>query len=206
MTCGGWYMMKSANTTRTQLTRLIFTVFLALSVSAFVGQAAFGGPDCGTKTDKAGCGVKTCAAKASCDKAAGVKADADATPQKSKEEFLAKCLALGMDQEQAEACWVTYAEGKTSSATASTGCPNATKASATGQAKAGCPGMLKTADAKAGETCTKEQCISRLLAQGLTKEAAEAKYAACMVDGKCTGKCGTDKAGCAATAAAGGSK
>jgi len=68
--------------------------------------------------------------------------------------------------------------------------------------------MIKAADATTGEqqTCTKEQCIAKLMADGLTKEAAEAKYAACNVDGKCTGKCGTDKSGCAAAKTTGGKR
>jgi len=183
-------------------------VLLTLTTLAFVGQVAFAGPECGKTTAKSGCAVKSCDAKATCDKAAAVKANTDGQTKKSKEDFVAKCLALGMDKEQAEACWVTYAEGKSDSKTASSGCPNATKASATGQTKACCPSMAKSANATTGvnQTCTKEQCITKLMAEGLTKEAAEAKYAACNVDGKCTGKCGTDKAGCAAAMTTGGRK
>jgi len=100
----------------------------------------------------------------------------------TKEECIKKCLEQGMTQAQAEECWAKHQQSMTTAAV--------TTASAT----SGCPMMAQTAGT---QTCTKEQCIAKLTAEGLSKEEAEAKYAACHVDGKCTGKCTGASGGCA---------
>jgi len=51
------------------------------------------------------------------------------------------------------------------------------------------------------KTCTKEECIAKMTADGMTQAEAEAKYAACLAGGSCA-----DKSVKTATTLAGGSE
>ena len=57
-------------------------------------------------------------------------------------------------------------------------------ASSTCSATSGAKVMKANATA-AGKSCTREECIAKLMAQGMTKDQAEAKYEACLATGKC---------------------
>ncbi len=206
--------------------RFMFTLLLTVTVLAFAGQSALAGPGCKGLTDGKSCAVKSCDAKATCTTtqttaATETKLACCADGKKcTKEECIKKCLEMGMTQEQAAECWAKH------ETTGATGCMAGTKLTkeeclkkcaemgvtaeqaeacwtkhqqeaatvTTASATTGCPMMAKAA---ATESCTKEQCVAALMATGLSKEEAEAKHAACMVDGKCTGKCGGTAGGCA---------
>lgn len=94
----------------------------------------------------------------------------------TKEECINKYQNMGMTTEQAEACWTKHQQMGTTA--------TATKASAM---SGGCPMMAK-ANVTTTQACTKEQCVAKLMADGLSKEEAEAKYAACVAEGKCSTK------------------
>ncbi len=99
----------------------------------------------------------------------------------TKEECMAKCMAQGMTKAEAETCWEKQctANSAKASATTTTGCPG----------MAGMAGMQKTGATVStkAETCTKDECIDKLIKAGFSKEDAEKKYTACMASGKCTG-------------------
>ncbi|MFC1475683.1 hypothetical protein ACFLQW_01620 [Candidatus Zixiibacteriota bacterium] len=219
--------------------KIPFVILLAITLLAFVGQAALAGPGC-KAAGKKGCDVKACAAKSAC--AAVEKTTSASTlaccadgKKCTKEDCLKKCLAMGMTKEQAEEMWAKHQQGGMACHADGKKCSKedcvkkclemgmtkeqaeecwakhqqtgttatVTKASAT----AGCP---MTAKASATVGCSKETCVAKLIAGGMTKEEAETKYAACKAAGKCAsqakgGAC-CPSASTAASTSAGGKK
>lgn len=170
-------------------TRILLGVFLALTLLAFVGVSLAAAQDCaGAKGKKSsGCAVKSCAAKASC--ASATQATADEKKPCTKEECIAKCMAKGMTKEEAEACWAKHAEGKAGPCHAD---------SLKQGAAAGCPVYgIQITSAGDKKSCTKEECVAKLMASGMSKEDAEKKAETCMASGKCTGTHEAGKGCCA---------
>ena len=174
-------------------TTLLTGVIAAFVVIAFVGHTVAAGPNCDAGKDKkAGCSVTSCAAFKTC--ASTTQAGAPAAQEKrscTKEECITKCMATGMTKEQAEACWAKHGEGKAGPCHAD-GVMQAAAAS-------GCMrNMTQTASTGEKKSCTKEECVAKLVASGMSKEDAEKKATACLAEGKCTGKHEAGKGCCAA--------
>ena len=92
-------------------TTLLTAGILALAVAAFVSQTVYAGPGCSaTKGKKPSCAVEACMVQMVSINAA--PASAEKTKEYTKEECIAKCMALGMTKKEAEACWVKCKEGK----------------------------------------------------------------------------------------------
>lgn len=174
---------------RKHLTTFLTTSILALAVVALVGQIAWAGPGrCATKGKKVSCAVEACEAKTTCVKTVSISTEKKS--EYTKEECIAKCMALGMTEKEAEACWAKCKEGKEVLHCASReDC--ITKCMALGMTK-------KEADAcwakcKEGKDVlycvSHEDCIAKLMASGLSKKEAEAKYAACKAEAKSSPKC-----------------
>jgi hypothetical protein len=201
-----------------RINRVLWGTLLTLTVLAFIGQVAMAGPGCkGLAESKHSCGVKTCDAKVTCASAtktstASALACCADGKKCTKEDCIKKCLEMGMTQKQAEECWANHgtaaAHGKDGQRFTKEDCIKKCTAMGmtTAQAeemwakhqKTGTAGCVMTASATSGcpmsakaatnEPCTKEQCVAKLMADGLSKKDAEAKYAACMTAGKCSGK------------------
>jgi|GEM_PF-5809244 len=92
-------------------TTLLTTGILALAVVAFISQTVYAGPGCwAAKGKKPSCAVVACEAKTACVKTAAVSTEKKS--EYTKEECIAKCMALGMTKKEAEACWAKCKEGK----------------------------------------------------------------------------------------------
>ena len=206
-------------------TTLLTGVIAAFVVIAFVGHTVAAGPNCDAGKDKkASCSVTACAAFKTCASTAQVSAPA-AQEKKTctKEECIAKCMATGMTKEQAEACWARHGEGKPCTreeCIAKCMATGMTKEQAEacwakhGEGKAGpchadsvmqtaaasgcMRNMTQTASTGEKKSCTKEECVAKLVASGMSKEDAEKKATACLAEGKCTGKPEAGKGCCAA--------
>jgi hypothetical protein len=69
---------------------------------------------------------------------------------------------------------------------------NVQRANASSCGKAAATAQILKADATSTtQGCTKEECIAKLVADGMTQSAAEAKYATCLAGGKCGGSSAT---------------
>ncbi len=164
--------------------RIVFLSILSLALVALITNVGFAGPGCaGASKDAAHSCAKTCAAvhaeKASVEvktpakEALNCHADGETC---SQEECIARCVAMGMSKEEAEACYEKYHSATATKAAAHADCP-AHKTDA-----------AKTSMADCTKTCTKETCITKLVKAGLTQKEVEAQYAACHADGNCSGK------------------
>jgi uncharacterized protein YoaH (UPF0181 family) len=134
---------------------------------------------------------------------------ADAGKKLDKEKCVAKCMAQGMTREEAEACVAKMIEGHTRKGCSPEECIAKCMAQGMSREEAeacvakmsrghgwgGCrPAKSKDCNVGDKESYTKKECISYYIASGMTKEQAEAKYVACIADGKCSARCRSKKA------------
>jgi len=181
--------------------RVIFTSLIITAFLLGMSSLSLAGPGCSKSKAKtaSGCDVTKCAAAVACG-AKGTEAQKINAATCTKETCVKECMAKGMTEAEAVACWEQHLKtghtkclGKTEgnvvqSANAVTPVPGSADAKT-----AGCPMMTKAnvVQKASTESCTKDQCIAKMIESGMTKEAAEKHYAECKTTGQCTKSCGS---------------